>query len=91
METLDGDGECMGCKTITGISAVNDRITSLREPLSADEVTVVATHLLRGHMTVEVPGRYLKEMMGGAAEAITLPDTRLLVDYITTPCNMNAR
>jgi len=86
LETLDGDGDCMGCKTVTGISVVNARITSLRDPLSADEVTVT-TQLEREHMTVEVPGRHTAEMMDGAPEAIIIPDPRLLVDYMTAPCN----
>ena len=37
-------------------------------------------------MTVDAPGRHSAEMLDGALEAITLPDPRLLVDYITTPC-----
>jgi hypothetical protein len=84
LETLDSDGDGMGCKTIAGVSAISERISALRAPLSAIEVAV-ATQLVRGHMTVEVPGRHSSEVLDGAPEALTLPDPRLLEDYITAP------
>ncbi len=45
LETQEDNGDSQGCNTVVGISEVNDRITCLRETLSADKVTV-ATQLV---------------------------------------------
>jgi DnaJ-domain-containing protein 1 len=43
------------------IAEVNDRISTLREPLFVEEV-MVATQLVRGHITVEVPDKHSSDM-----------------------------
>ncbi len=61
------------------------RTAILREPLSAEE-TEGATDLVRGTRTVEVPGRFDPDKQDSVPEPITLPEPRLVSDYITAPC-----
>jgi hypothetical protein len=65
---------------------VNETSASLREPLVSEEETVVVTQLVRGHALLEVPGKSSQEVLDPTPEAMTLPDPRLLEDYITAPC-----
>jgi hypothetical protein len=84
LETPNDNSGSLGCKTVEGITEVNDRISTLSDPLSAEEVTV-ATQLMCGHMAMEVPGRHSSEMPVWAQEAIALLDPRLLEDYVAAP------
>jgi hypothetical protein len=52
LETVDDKAGSHGCKTVEGITKVNNRISTLREPLSAEEVTV-ATQIVRGQITID--------------------------------------
>ncbi len=61
------------------------RTTTLREPLSEEE-TATATELIRGARTVKVPRRFDSEKQDTEPEPITLPEPRLLSDFITAPC-----
>jgi len=60
------------------------RTEALREPLSEEE-SAVATDLIIGTRTVEVPGRFDPEKQDSVPEPITLPEPRLLGNYITAP------
>jgi hypothetical protein len=46
----------------------------------------VAIDLVRWSKTVEVPGKYDPETQNSAPEPMTLPEPRLLSEYITAPC-----
>ncbi len=58
---------------------------TLRHPLTAGE-TRTATELVKGTRKVEVPGAYERDKMDPEPEPLTLPEPRLLSDYITAPC-----
>jgi len=85
MESLD-DPEGGSCHPIMdGVWIVHERMEALREPLSVEE-TEVATDMIRGARTVEVPGRFDPENQDPAPEPMTLPEPRLMSGYITAPC-----
>jgi hypothetical protein len=67
------------------VKEANEGMVAMREPLSEEE-TEVASELVRGSRTVEVPGSYNREKPDSIPEPITLLETRLLSDYITAPC-----
>ena len=46
----------------------------------------MATYLVRGTKTVEVSGRFDPDIPDSTPEPMTLPEPRLLSDYITAPC-----
>ncbi len=62
-----------------------ERTEALREPLSEEETTI-ATDLIRGARLVEVPGGFDPDRRDSVPEPITLPEPRLLGDFITAPC-----
>ena len=64
---------------------VNKRIEALRKPLSEEEAEMV-TDLVRWTRTVEVPGIFDPETEDLAPESMTLPEPRLMSEYITAPC-----
>jgi hypothetical protein len=76
-------GSC--CSTLEGVREASKKTEAVREPLSAKE-TKVATNLVRGTKTAKVPGRFNPEKHDSAPEPMTLPEPRLLSDYITAPC-----
>ena len=49
-----------------------------------DELNL-ASQLIKGHSVVEVPGKW-NRAKDAAPENIILPETRLLTDFITSPC-----
>ena len=59
-------------------------MVALWEPLSAEE-TEVATDLIRGTTTVEVPGKFDPEKQDLVLEPMTLPEPRLMSNNITAP------
>jgi hypothetical protein len=64
---------------------VMSRTENLREPLT-EGATAVATDLIRGTRTVEVPGRFDPDKHDPTPEPITLPEPRLVSDFVTVPC-----
>ena len=68
-----------------GIKEAYERTEWLREPLTAEE-TRTATELVKGTRMVDVPGAYDPDKVDPAPEPLTLPEPRLLSDYITAPC-----
>ena len=64
---------------------MNNKISARKQPLFV-EVIMVATYLVRGHIIVEVPGRYASDKLNSAPEEITLPEPRLLESFFTSPC-----
>jgi len=91
LEALDDPDGGVTCPTLEGVRAAMTRTEALREPLSEEE-TAVATNLVRGTRTVEVPGRFDPKEQDSVLEPITLPEPRLLGNYITAPwkheCNI---
>ena len=64
---------------------MHKRMEALREPLSVEE-TELATDLIDGSGTVEVPNRFDPEKQDPAPETMTPPEPRLMSDYVTAPC-----
>jgi len=62
-----------------------ERTEWLREPLSEKESSI-ATELVKGSRVVEALGAYDRKRPDPASEPVTLPEPRLLSDYITPPC-----
>jgi hypothetical protein len=84
MKSLDDPERGSCCPTLDGEMIVHERMEALREPLSVEE-THAATDPIRGTKTVEVPGRFDLENQDPAPELITLPEPRLVNDYVTAP------
>ena len=82
LEELEA-GSC--CPTVDGLKEVNERMAAMMEPLSKAE-TEVAIEMVRESTTVEVPGAYNTDKPYSIAEPMTLPQPRLLIDYIAAPC-----
>ena len=75
-------GQC--CMSMEGMKDASKRMDVLREPLT-DAETEAATKVVRASRFVEVMGVYNPEKPDPTTEPITLPETRALSDYITTP------
>ena len=76
--------EEMPCLSVAAIVASAARVaTSLTIPL--DEELRTATHLIRGHVVVEVPGNW-NRTGDGEPELLILPEPRTILDFITAPC-----
>jgi hypothetical protein len=86
LESMDDESQgSISCPTLERIKEAMDRTTTLREPLSVEEVAT-AMELIRGARTVEVPGRFDPERQDTEPEPVTLPEPRKLSDFITAPC-----
>jgi hypothetical protein len=85
LESLDDPESEGACPTLRGVQEVMLRTETLREPLTTEE-TASATDLVRGTRTVEVPGRFDPDKPDPAPEPITLPEPRLVSDFVTAPC-----
>ena len=76
--------EEMPCLTVAAIAAAAARVaTSLSIP--SDEELRTATHLVRGHAVVEVPGKWNRSG-DGEPDLLVLPEPRTILDFITAPC-----
>jgi hypothetical protein len=85
LEELDSP-DCEGlCPTLRGVHAAMERTEHLREPLTAEEAAG-ATDLVKGTRIVEVPGRFDQDKPDPAPEPITLPEPRLVSDFVTATC-----
>ncbi len=60
LETLEDPEAGPCCPTVDGVKEANEMLKALREPLSEAE-TEVAIELVRGSISVEVPGAYNPE------------------------------
>ncbi len=85
LETIDDLAGGATCPTLEGVKAALERTEALREPLSEEETTVT-TDIVRGARMVEVPGGFDPDRRDLGPEPITLPEPRLLGDFITAPC-----
>ena len=85
LEGIEDMDAATGCATINGVKEAYERMGWLRDPLSEDK-SKTATKLVKGSRLVEVPGAYDPERPDPAPEPITLPEPRLLSDYIIAPC-----
>ena len=85
LESLDDPENEGTCPTLRGVMEVMSRTENLREPLT-EGATAVATDLIRGTRTVEVPGRFDPDKQDPAPEPISLPEPRLVSDFVTAPC-----
>ena len=88
MESKDDPEGGLYCPTLDGVREVNKRIEALREPLSAEKTEMV-TDLVKGSITVEVPGRFDPETQDSATEPMTLPEPRLLSEKAPPRAYMN--
>jgi hypothetical protein len=85
LKALDDPEGGVSSPTLEGVKEAMTMTASLREPLSAEE-TEGASDLLKGTRTMEVPGRFDPDKHDSVPEPITLPEPRLVSDYITAPC-----
>jgi len=69
---------------LTAILNTAERAEEALSPLSTDELNM-ATQLIKGHSVVEVDGKWSRNI-DLAHENIVLPETRLLSDFVTSPC-----
>jgi hypothetical protein len=81
-EDMDAD---MGCATVEEMREAYERTEWLRVPLSEKESST-ATEQVKGSKVVEAPGAYDPESPDHVLEPVTLPEPRLLNDFITAPC-----
>ena len=72
------------CETLDAIKAVSERVAECTS-LPTEQDLTLATHLIRGHSIVEVPGKW-KRSSDAAPVPIVLPETRTLLDFVTSPC-----
>ncbi len=85
LEKTDDPDMNAGGATVVGIKQAYERTEPLREHVSMEE-TRTATELVKGTRQVEVPGAYDPAKMDPEPEPLTLPEPRLLSDYVTAPC-----
>jgi hypothetical protein len=85
LESLDGPESKETCPTLRGVLEVMSRTEILRDPLTEEE-TAGATDLIKGTRTVVVPGRFDPDKQDPTPVPITLPEPRLVSDFVTAPC-----
>jgi hypothetical protein len=85
LESFDDLDDGVICLTLEGVRKAMNMTEALWKPLS-EEKTRAATDLVKGTRTVEVPGRFDPEKLDSIPEPITLPETRLVRDYIMALC-----
>ena len=72
------------CEIIEAVRAATDRASSALSQSTEDELAL-ASQLIRGHSVVEVPGKW-NRLENATTDAIVLPESRSLTDFVTTPC-----
>jgi len=76
--------EELPCLSVAAIADDAARVaTSLSIP--SEEELRTATHLVKGHSVVEVPGKW-NRLGDNEPDLIVLPEPRTIQDFITAPC-----
>ena len=90
LESMGDDGDTSDetvdnpCEVLEDVKSAAERASSALSQTS-DEELALASHLIRGHSVVEVPGKW-NRLGDLAPDAIVLPESRTLSDFITAPC-----